>query len=70
MEKRCQLKMEEKCRQCGRCCREWPLENGIYKTSDGIVLVITNRRCVFLTENNKCSLEDHKPDICRRYFCK
>ena len=32
-----------------------------------IIKVSTDKRCVFLNEDNACKVQSYKPDICKRY---
>lgn len=62
--------MDERCKQCGNCCKNINRDNGTYITKEGYLLVIVNGRCMFLTEDNKCAIEENKPSVCKEYFCE
>ena len=47
--------MEFNCSQCGACCKQAGLI-GLPTKEDG--------SCKFLSEDNKCSIYDTRPDIC------
>lgn len=59
-----------KCKQCGKCCRELGKH---YKdttfTTDGVTITIKNGKCIHLTKDNKCGIQDIKPRWCKNYFC-
>lgn len=64
---------------CGECCKILPIvavptkESIEYYLARGIVwdraqgFFLINQRCQHLTEDNKCMIQDHKPEVCRKY---
>jgi uncharacterized protein len=74
----------ERCRECqADCCRSFPAvnitwseynklsalgANRLYFTLSGRCKLIIENGCEFLL-NNRCSIYDNRPDICRRFVC-
>lgn len=75
----------EQCRGCdGVCCRSFPsvrlswpeyqvLRNlgarRLHFSPDGHHLLFIENGCEFLHEG-RCSIYDHRPDVCRRFICR
>ncbi|MBJ6725566.1 YkgJ family cysteine cluster protein [Geomesophilobacter sediminis] len=73
-----------RCRECGgACCRSFPsvpltfeeyqrltvLGSGrLHFSLTGRHLLIIENGCEFLSDGH-CSIYEHRPDVCRRFFC-
>ena len=74
---------EQKCLQCGTCCKRLRLQFKLEDEFDELIrvhygapnaegLVIRlQHRCIQLDENNKCKIHDdpNRPKICREFLC-
>jgi hypothetical protein len=74
------------CQQCGYCCERIWLAIGREVTDDikrwiemhdikllyksGTILAEIENRCKHLTKDNKCSIYNDRPNVCRSYLCK
>ena len=70
--------MTWKCKGCGACCQFISISvTGIIDTdmidhlkAHGLIVtenkIIIPARCKYLTEDNKCSIYDHRFNICKR----
>jgi Fe-S-cluster containining protein len=65
-----------KCKQCGRCCKFFslPVQNldeksRLYLAAHGVKYsdgkIIIPARCKYLTEDNRCSINDRKFKACK-----
>ncbi len=47
------------CDKCGKCCMHIDMVPGFSEMDDG------TGRCKYLTEDNLCSIYEHRPNACR-----
>lgn len=57
--------MDNLCFDCGMCCNGTLFDK--VKVDDGDDLILP---CVNLTNDNKCSIYENRPQRCRSYKCK
>jgi len=70
------------CKKCGECCKwvyisslktpeiddEWCKGRGIiYDIKGAYIIFKIPLKCKYLTEDNLCSIHDHKPDVCNSF---
>lgn len=72
-----------KCQQCGKCCanilllsnteikriKKYIQNNKIKPINRQSVMLPYQDICPFLTQDNKCSIYEVRPTICKRYQC-
>ena len=70
-------------KNCGLCCGPVPIKKEIYEKNKGkarphamtdlgshiLALQGSTAKCAFLTEENRCSIYDERPDVCRLFGC-
>ena len=56
------------CAMCGRCCSNLSVLDRLH-ISWCLKTIMFSKRCNFLTEENKCSVYENRPPLCRKWEC-
>jgi len=56
------------CAKCARCCGDISILERI-SISFHTKKLMLSRKCNFLSNENRCSLYDHRPELCKKWEC-